>query len=237
MNDDSQLFKPTLNKQGYAMVNLDPFSEQFTQYADGQFLEIGAAYGFTTLKALENGNCIVANDLEPRHLEELNATAKDRGFTKLKTIAAEFPSGLNFEQQSFRKILICRVLHFFKGKDIKEALKLAHDWLKIGGELYVVCETTYLTNWAKFIPEYERRKARNYPFPGEIDDPENWENTWSYNLPEFVHWLDIEPLRSLFEEVGFEVIKANYIDRAGQFPDSILLDGRESVGIIGKRVK
>ncbi len=45
MSSDNQLLVPTLNQQGYATVNIDPFSEKFTQYADGQYLEIGAAFG------------------------------------------------------------------------------------------------------------------------------------------------------------------------------------------------
>ncbi len=175
--------------------------------------------------------------MDERHLVELEETAKERGFTKLKTIAAKFPSGLNFAANSFRKILICRVLHFFKGKDIKSSLKEVYDWLEPGGELYVVCETTYLTNWRTFIPEYEKRKAEGEAYLGEITDPKNWENTWSDNLPEFVHWLDTEILTRLFEEAGFDVVEVGYINRAGQFPESLLLNGRESVGIIGRRPK
>ena len=237
MAEDNQLFVPTLNQQGYATVNIDPFSQKFTEYADGTFLEIGAAFGYTTLKALENGATVIANDMDDRHLKALSETAKEKGLNKLQTIAAQFPSGLNFDVESFRKILICRVLHFFSGEDIKQALKKVHNWLEVGGELYVVCETTFLTNWQKFIPEYENRKKAGVTFPGEIDDPKHWENTWSDNLPEFVHWLDVDTLTDLFLEAGFEVVEVDYINRAGQFPSSLLLDGRESVGIIGRRIK
>ncbi|RLV58250.1 class I SAM-dependent methyltransferase [Parashewanella curva] len=235
MNDETPLFVPTLNKQGYAAPNLDPFSIKFTQFAEGQFLEIGAAFGYATLEALKNGASVTANDMDARHLDELEAKAESIGFTKLETITGEFPNQLDFEEKQFSKILISRVLHFFTGEDIQAALTHAYNWLKPGGELYVVCETTYLTNWLSFIPEYEKRKANGVAFPGEIDDPKHWEKSWSDNLPEFVHWLDIEPLRQLFEQAGFEVVELDYINRAGQFPESLLLDGRESVGIIGRR--
>ncbi len=237
MSEDHQLFIPTLNKQGYATLKIDPFSEKFTQYADGQFLEIGAAFGYTTLLALENGASVIANDLDERHLLELERAAKERGLSKLQTQSAEFPVGLNFPAKSFRKILICRVLHFFSGLDIKKALNKVFDWLEPGGELYVVCETTYLKNWMSFIPEYEQRKEQGATYPGEINNPKHWENTWSDNLPNFVHWLDKESLVNLFEEAGLEIVEVDYINRAGQFPESLLLDGRESVGIIGKRPK
>ncbi|MBM7073953.1 class I SAM-dependent methyltransferase, partial [Shewanella sp. 202IG2-18] len=176
MVEDNQLFVPTLNQQGYATVTIDPFSKKFTEYADGTFLEIGAAFGYTTLKALENGATVIANDMDDRHLKALSETAKEKGLSKLQTITAQFPIGLDFDAKSFRKILICRVLHFFSGEDMKQALKKAHNWLEVGGELYVVCETTFLTNWQKFIPEYENRKRAGEPFPGEINNPKFWEN-------------------------------------------------------------
>ena len=91
MSEDIELFVPTLNQQGYATVNMDPFSEKFTQYTNGQFLEIGAAFGYTTLKALENSANVIANDLETRHLRVHEHSAKKRGFNQLKTITAAFP--------------------------------------------------------------------------------------------------------------------------------------------------
>lgn len=235
MNEDTQLFVPTLNKQGYALPNLDPFSKKFTEYAKGQFLEIGAAFGYTTLKALENGSEVTANDLDERHLEYLKTQAAVLGYLKLKTIAAEFPIGLSFPTQSFRKILISRVLHFFAGEKIKQSLKQVYDWLEPNGELYVICETTYSTNWKTFIPEYQKRKEAGEVYPGEITNPTHWERSWSENLPSFVHWQDKESLTHLLKEAGFEVIEVDYINRSGQFPDELLLDGRESVGIIGRR--
>ncbi|MBM7074628.1 class I SAM-dependent methyltransferase [Shewanella sp. 202IG2-18] len=235
MTEEMPLFVPTLNKQGYAAPHLDPFSIKFTEYADGQFLEIGAAFGYATMKALENGAKVIANDMDIRHLEHLEDAASKLGYSELETLAAEFPHEMSFTAKSFRKILISRVLHFFSGEQIKASLQQIYDWLEPNGELYVVCETTFLTNWLSFIPEYEKRKAEGKAFPGEITNPKHWEKSWSDNLPDFVHWLDTESLTALFEEAGFEVLEVDYINRKGQFPDSLLLDGPESVGIIGRR--
>ena len=74
-------------------------------------------------------------------------------------------------------------------------------------------------------------------YPGEIDNPSHWENTYSHNFSQFIHFLDKDVLSRLFEEAGLEVIEVEYINRSGQFPEDLLLDGRESVGIIGKRPK
>ncbi|MGB0893810.1 MAG: class I SAM-dependent methyltransferase [Parashewanella sp.] len=237
MSEEMPLFVPTLNKQGYAAPYLDPFSLKFTEYAEGQFLEIGAAFGYATIQALSNGAKVIANDMDERHLQHIEEAADKYGYTEVETIAAEFAKNLSFPEKSFRKILISRVLHFFSGEKIKQSLKQVYDWLEPNGELYVVCETTFLTNWKTFIPEYQKRKEEGRPFPGEIDDPRNWEQNWSDNLPDFVHWLDIDPLVALLEEAGFEVVEVDYINRSGQFPESLLLDGRESVGIIGRRPK
>ena len=235
MNEEMPLFVPTLNKKGYAAPYLDPFSLKFTEYAEGQFLEIGAAFGYATMQALANGAKVIANDMDIRHLEHLEAAASKLGYTRVETLAAEFPNEMNFPSKSFRKILISRVLHFFSGEKIKAALKQVHEWLEPNGELYVVCETTFLTDWLSFIPEYEKRKAEGQTFPGEIYDPKSWEQNWTDHLPDFMHFLDEDVLATLFEEAGFDVVEVGYINRKGQFPDSLLLDGRESVGIIGRR--
>ena len=231
------LFVPTLNNQGYAAVKLDQFSERFTEYSEGQYLEIGAAYGYAAIEALKNGVDFIANDLDKRHLQHLEKEANRLGYTNLTIIAGEFPAALNFKPKSFRKILLSRVLHFFSGKEIKQALQTLYEWLEPEGELYVTCETTFLGNWTSFIPEYQKRIEQGIAYPGEIDNPSQWENTYSHNFSQFIHFLDKDVLSRLFEEAGLEIIEVKYINRSGQFPEDLLLDGRESVGIIGKRPK
>ena len=75
MSAMQDLFVPTLNNQGYAAVKLDRFSERFAEYSEGQFLEIGAAYGYAAIEALKNGEDFIANDLDKRHLQHLEKEA------------------------------------------------------------------------------------------------------------------------------------------------------------------
>ena len=63
-------FIPTLNQMGFMTSSLDQFSKEFVDYA-GKFplensMEIGAAYGVSTVEALKKGAQIIANDLEEK---------------------------------------------------------------------------------------------------------------------------------------------------------------------------
>ena len=232
---NEKLFVPTLNKQGFAATNLDPFSEEFTLFEEGEFLEVGAAFGFTTLKALSNGATVTANDIDQGHLNYIKDQAVRRGFNDLTTVLGAFPMQIQFSENYFQKILISRVLHFFTGSQIEKAIEVAYNWIRPKGKLFIICETPFLRNWSSFIPEYEKRKEAGVLYPGEITTPKDWENNRTGNLPKFVHWLDKETLEKVVRNNGFKVINSEYIDRAGQFPSDLLLDGRESVGLIGEK--
>ncbi|RLV58040.1 class I SAM-dependent methyltransferase [Parashewanella curva] len=218
-----------------AVPNLDPFSTKFTEFAEGEFLEIGAAYGYATLKALENGASVTANDIDERHLQQLIENAHQKGYTKLTTSLGSFPSELNYQENQFSKILISRVLHFYTGEKMLELLKVLKSWLQPKGSLYIVCETNHLSNWKAFFPEYQRRLDAGLKYPGEVYNPQQWEEGWSDNIPEFIHLVDLPVLKQLVIEAGFKIVEADYIDRKGQFPESLLLDGRESVGVIAEK--
>jgi len=230
-----KFFIPTLNKQGFATTTLDHFSEMFASFEKGEFLEIGAAFGLTTLAALKGGASVTANDIDVRHLKHIEKEAKEKGLINLTTSLGAFPDGIKFPEGYFQKILISRVLHFFTGEEIERAIKVAYNWLRPGGKLFIVCETPFLNNWSSFLPEYEKRKKDGVKYPGEIDNPKYWEKSRTDNLPDFVHWLDKDILERIFINNGFENLDSSYINRKGQFPSDLLLDGRESVGIVGSK--
>ena len=73
-------------------------------------------------------------------------------------IPGELPDELiGLPEKFFDAILICRVLHFFTGAKIEESLALLSKLLAPGGKIYIVCETPYLKNWQRFIPEFNKR--------------------------------------------------------------------------------
>jgi len=209
-------------------------------------LEIGAAFGAASLEAITKGATVFCNDIEPENLaviknrfsamiDEYNESSSGDN-NKLILVPGEFPHELaGLPENYFDAILICRVLHFFTGKKIEESLALMSKLLTSGGKIYIVCETPYLKNWQLFIPEFKRRVKENVEWPGEIINPTEYESSGrASSLPKFVHWITKEILERSLLRNGFDVEQIAYINRAGQFPDDLLLPeyGQESGGAI-----
>ena len=240
---ESGCFIQTQNKQGFMTLELDPISQQFVDDCaaiavnDGQVLEVGAAYGVASLKALDNGVKLIANDMDEKHLVVLacNYFGSKRG--TLQTVAGRYPDEMIFEKASFDAILICRVLHFMDGPQLVSVLKHTRELLKPGGKLYTVNETPYIKTWQTLIPEYERRKQQGIKWPGVFNDLSQCEMTYTAALPSMFHLLDKDTLQQAMVEAGFDpqAMTLAYINRAGTFPLNSLLNGRESIGCIATR--
>src|SRR5260221_14662387 len=77
MTNKSEIFSiliPTLNNMGYMFEDLTEYGDEFIRFsqdAKDPALDIAAAYGIATLKLLQQQIRVVANDLDPRHLEIL----------------------------------------------------------------------------------------------------------------------------------------------------------------------
>lgn len=238
---------------GFTTTPCDPVSIKFIEHASlaaknhGKVLEIGAAFGAATLEAIEQGATVFCNDIEAENLAvvkkrymELNGkniSSNTGDDNNLVLIPGEFPNELSgLPKNSFDAILICRVLHFFSGAKIEESLEFLTSLLAPQGKIYVVCETPFLKNWQKFIPEFNSRVQAGEEWPGEINNPADFESSGrASSLPKFVHWMTKEVLKRSIERAGLSVETVEYIDRKGQFPDDLLLQdgGRESVGAIG----
>jgi ubiquinone/menaquinone biosynthesis C-methylase UbiE len=238
---------------GFTTTPCDPFSQQFIEHAaiaarsGGRVLEIGAAFGAATLEAIAKGATVFCNDIHPENLAVVRqrfmemTEEKNESITgdnvKLVLVPGEFPNELvGLPEKSFAAILICRVLHFFTGVKIEESLAQISKLLAAGGKIYIVCETPYLKNWQRFIPEFNRRVECNVEWPGEITTPADYESSGrAASLPAFVHWITKEVLERSLLHAGFAVEHSAYINRSGQFPNDLLLPehGKESVGAIG----
>lgn len=238
---------------GFTTVPCDPISQKFIEHAafsaqsGGKVLEIGAAFGAATLEALANGVTVFCNDIEPENLavvqKRFSETSSEYSESitgdsnKLVLIPGELPSELTgLPEKFFDAILICRVLHFFTGVKIEESLSFMSKLLAPGGKIYIVCESPYMKNWQRFIPEFERRVENGVEWPGEITNPADYESSGRVaSLPKFVHWISKEVLERCLVKAGFSVERAEYINRAGQFPEDLLMPehGKESIGAIG----
>jgi hypothetical protein len=230
-------FVRTLNNMGYMTSTLDVYSNAFVDFAakgPGPALDIGAAYGVATLPALESGAKVIANDIDPQHLEILAERASEASRGRLKLMPGSFPEELSIEPNSLGSILICRVMHFFSGPALEKAALKMFEWLAQGGKVFIVAETPYLKNFQSFIPTYEARKAAGDPWPGFIEDVMAIAPERGASLPPKMHFLDPEVLTRVFTKAGFVVEKAATFARP-EFPEDIQLDGRESVGLIARK--
>jgi SAM-dependent methyltransferase len=235
---DSNGFVKTLNNMGFMTVALDEFSKEFVQFAvesKDPVLDIGCAYGNAVLPALQGGARVFANDVDPRHLEIVAARASEVGVEEqLVTLPGGFPDGLDIQASTLSAVLACRVFHFFDGPTIERAVKKIASWLKPGGKFFLVSETPYVGGVKPFIPIYEERIQQGDKWPGYIDDFMKVDPVRGKDLPKTMHLLDENVLRRTFEAAGFVVERAHKFARPG-FPDGLRLDGRESVGIVGRK--
>jgi SAM-dependent methyltransferase len=226
------VFTKTHNPSGgFTTAPCDPVSQKFIEHAaftaqqGGKVLEIGAAFGAATLEALEKGATVFCNDIDPENLavvqkryldisrEKNNVTGDSEN---LVLISGELPEELTgLPKRFFDAILICRVLHFFSGEKIEKSLTLMSQLLAPGGKIYIVCETPYLKNWQRFIPEFNKRVEQHVKWPGEITNPMDYESSGrATSLPAFVHWITQEVLERSLLGAGFAVEYSEYINRA-----------------------
>ncbi|MFO2563996.1 class I SAM-dependent methyltransferase [Legionella pneumophila serogroup 1] len=238
---------------GFTTTPCDPVSQRFIEHAalsakqGGKVLEIGAAFGAATLEAIAKGATVFCNDIDPENLAvvrqrflettEESSESLTGDSRRLILVPGELPNELiGLPEKHFDAILICRVLHFFSGSKIEESLALLAKLLAPKGKIYIVCETPFLRNWQRFIPEFNRRVEDNEEWPGEITEPAKYESSGrASSLPKFVHWITKEVLDRSLVKAGFSVEHSEYINRSGQFPEDLLLPeyGKESIGAIG----
>lgn len=243
--EETNGFIPTHNPVGgFTTRDPDPFSQEFIDYSivcakNGYpVLDIATGFGVATLPALKKGASVICNDISPKNLAVVHQLYQQQETSKsgrLKLFSAMFPNEfMEIPHGTIGAILICRLLHFFTGEKIIEALNVAKNLLIPGGKIFIVAETPYLKNWQSFIPEYKKRCVNGLTWPGEIKDSSQYETEgYIKKLPSFMHLLDKKILIDALKTVGFSIEKAEYVDRHGIFPDGLILSGKESIGIIG----
>jgi SAM-dependent methyltransferase len=225
---------PTLNRMGYMTTFLDPYSEKFIKYSatcKNPVLEIGAAYGIASLKALNTGARVVSNDLDPRHLQILKNKCPKEALERLTLVAGKFPEDVSFSSNYFDAILTVRVLHFLEGHTLRKFLSCCYDILAPKGRFFIVADTPYLKDWQSFIPTFEERLCTNVEWPGLIENTSNFESKRIHQIPTLMHWMDPKTLQRELKYANLAVENIGYINRT-DYPLDVQLDGRESVGVV-----
>lgn len=229
----------TMNGTGFMFEIRDRFADAFIQDAaelgrQGQrSLEIGCAYGVSTLPALEAGALITGSDLDPRHLEVLRSKAPPHLLGNLELVAGALP-GMDLPTGRYGAILCSRVLHFLTGDDVDASVRKMASWLAPGGRLYLVADTPYGV-WRRKIPEFEAGKAAGERWPGMMIGLHNYLAGGSpakpIEKPPFMNVLDPDLLARTCAEAGLRVVDAAFISRP-DFSGMGRMDGRENAGVL-----
>jgi SAM-dependent methyltransferase len=228
----------TLNQRGHTTTRLNEYSRRFVDsLADctAPVVDIGPGFGVCTLPALATGATVIACDIEPRHLAALVAACSEAERRRLVPLVVDFPDGPYFADDSIGAAHAANLLNYLSGPNLVRAADLLFRMLRPGGRVFTVSGTPYAANVREFIPIYEENRRRGAQWPGEAhrlcdlcSDPS------IADLPEFLHLLDDEVLRRVFENAGFVVTEARMYERAG-LPGYLRWDGRENVGMIAQK--
>ena len=233
----------SLNSHGYITESLDAYSKLFVKAASkvpGKInLEIGCGFGYATKQALLHNAKIIANDICQPHLDILNATTPTLYRSNLRALVGDFPD--NFMENDILKpnsvanILLGRVTHHYNPDKLVRAIKRVHEILIPGGKVFLVSDTPFMGLLQEFLPLYEQRVEQQDPWPGYIENLQQFTSEYSTNHPPMIHLLDTNTLTRVFEEANLMIEKIGYIERS-EFPDHMRLDGRESIGISARKI-
>ena len=211
---------PTLNKRGFMLAELDPFSEAFATQAgkgNGWALDMGCAYGIASLAALEHGAAVHAVDMDAGHIEILVNEAGPAVRDRLRTSVAALPN-VDFPRQAFATILCSRMLHFLSPEDAQLSVRKLSLWLEPGGRLFLTADTPYTPMWARRAPIYEANKAGGDPWPGYIEDFRAFipPHVDPAGHPEFLNPLDPDILARLCRGNGLIVERCEFFRSPGR---------------------
>jgi SAM-dependent methyltransferase len=224
----------TLNKMGYMLEQPEEYNQAFIEFASSihqPCLEIGAAYGVSTIPALMKGAYMTSNDLSKEHLDILKIKVPKSDLTRLTLKPGRFPEELTFEDQSFAAILSFRMLNFIRPELLQESFNTIFKWLKNGGKFFILVTTPYVGSYRDYLPIYENKKREKDSWPGLIHDIKTYLPQRAKNLPAFINLLDKSDLVGLLENAGFRIEKIGYSIFEGLHPTD-KVDGRELAGAI-----
>lgn len=230
----------TLNKMGYMNTQPEFYNDAFINFSSkcsDPCLEIGTAYGKSTIAALEKGAKIIANDLSADHLEIVFQNTPEHLRKNLTLIQGAFPEALSIEDNSLGAVLSSRMLNFIDPDTLPAAMDNIFKWLKPGGKFFVLVGSPFMHNFFRFLPEYWENKANNTHWPGLLQNIPAYVPERSDDLPYFINLLDIEVVSLLLNNAGFHIEKIGYSGATPLHPQDMRSDGREHVGVIAVKPK
>ena len=169
--------RPTLNRYGYMfkrrMPDIDKALGLMRRDEGRPVLDIGCAYGLTSKAMLDEGFCVIANDLDEKHLQvladEVNADQRAR-LTLMVGNALE----LAIEESSLAGALCFNVIHFMSGDEIRSLFALVYKWLAPGGVFMVTTASPYCAPSEAFADTYYAKlNVDGVEWPGDDNNAEH----------------------------------------------------------------
>lgn len=210
----------TLNQMGFSCTDNDVITEAFFEYAvqcQAPVLDVGAAYGAASIPALQKGATVISNDIEEKHLLILRQKTPEIYWQKLYLNNDRFPNETNFAKNTIGGIIIRKVLHFLKPKEIEMAFEKMKKWLIPGGQVFIITLSPYWPGFKNdFLNIYEKRWQSGISWPGVVHNLKKYciPSIPPENLPKYLHVMDERPLRNALEKKGFIIHKAILFDDA-----------------------
>lgn len=229
----------TLNKKGPSSTYIDEYAKQFIHYAASQkdpVLELGAAYGFVAIEALKAGATLIANDLEPRHLNILYNNTPEGCRSRLTLLPGEFPQYINLANESIAGCYIAHMLGYLAPEDLPIGFMKLYRWLKPGALLFILSSSPYRAIYKDLIPIYEQRIREHQQWPGYFKEIKQLISgrLARYAAADTLHFLDNDVLSRELMHVGFIIKEAKLYPRK-DLSKKVTLDGREGVVVIAQK--
>lgn len=224
----------TLNGKGPCTMFIDEYSRQYIQYAAQQkepVLELGTGYGFMTLEVLKTGATVIANDLDPRHLELLSREVPAEHKNQLIKLPGEFPKDVCLPENSIAGCYVAHMLGYLSPENLQIGFEKLFLCLKSNAKLFIITSTLYKGVFRQLIAPYEQRVRHGDLWPGYFTGLKEIINS---RIPDALLFFDEQVLSRELERVGFIIEKIETYPRL-DLPQRALWDGRESLVAIARK--
>lgn len=244
----------TLNNMGYEATSpdtWDPITKLWIRYGATTIktpprllLNVGCAFGSTSVSAASAGAKVICNDLDERHLTALSVSVPEDLKAQFIFLPGDYCAECTMQDLqragSVDGVLLSRVLHFFSPRQFQRALQISFELLRPKGRIFVVTSSPYLKSLLSLGALFEFKKMRGDLWPGFLDGTKEKVSDYfpraKNRYPESMNFVDPEILTRELELAGFTIrLPAHYLNDVA-LPQEHLLDGRELVGIVGEKL-
>lgn len=236
--DETEEYICTLNSMGYMTLTLDDTQNSFIDWAlknpDECYLDIGCAFGNTTLPLIKEKISVTSCDINIEHLQYIQKQLTYEYLPFLGCLCGAFPQDIFLPENYFNGVIMAMVLHFMEAEYVQRALNSIYRSLKPSGKLFLTTSSPYQGVLKTFIPIYESRKEKGDLFAGFMANVGDYVPHRQQDLPPRNIVYDYESLETLCRRSGFEVETSGFFTRP-HMPKDLCLDGREYSFIIVRK--